>query len=360
MYRLAEAWLVKPITLAQAKTLGYAGSDKVVWYVEHWKPDTYKIQINDEQLTNTINGKTRPVGGDNPFGFVPLLYIPHIRIGSFLGMNNFDHLKGLVKELNLRFADYGDAVNDDSHATVAMRNAMAPKMVKIGTRDVVDLGTATGITGNEPDPDMFEVSSQRASATMKDLVGEIYAQFRRDAWIPAVADGEDEGSQRSGLTLATRFWPLGQHVSTERAFWTAGMDVFQSNILRMMAEIEEGGITKEHVALRMRQKWAPLLPRDREADVQEWVQRASADLGSLEHLIELTGDVEDIDEQMELIYAWKERIEDMMAKIAAKYAMKALEAQADADMELQEQEAETQVKVAKLTPAQPFGGGGAK
>jgi hypothetical protein len=317
MYRLAEAWIVKRISLIEAKQYGYDGEDPNPWWIERWRPDDYYIRINNQPIKK--NGKI--LGGKNPNGFIPISYIPHLRIGAFLGINAIDHLYGMVKELNLRFADYGDAVNDDSHAALALRNVQgAPRNIKIGTREVTDLGSAIGITGNEPEPMMWEVTKARASKAMADLVAEIYRQYRRDAYVPAVADGEDEGSQRSGMTLAIRFWPLGSHISTERVFWTAAMDVFQMQILKMAAKQKVGKITEEHTKFRMKQKWSPILPRDRETDVQEWVQRAAADLGSIEHLLELTGDIEDIDEQRKLILKWIEDVETIKAKVAKEFA----------------------------------------
>lgn len=321
MYRLSEAWFVKPILTQEARRWGYKGEDKVVWFIEHWLKDKYTLNLNDRPVTKILKGdEEHPLGGKNPWGVVPAVYIPHLRVGTFLGINAIDHLKGLVKEMNLRYGDYGDAVNDDSHSTTAMRNVQgSAKIKKVGSQDVVDLGTTQGITGNEPEPDMFEVRKTRASTAMQNLLQEIYGQYRRDAFIPAVADGEDEGSQRSAMTLAMRFWPLGSHVSTERLFWTPALDVFQNTLLRMMSARSIGEIKEEHTKMRMKQKWAPLLPRDREADVQEWVTRAAANLGSIEHLLELTGDIEDVQEEREAILKWIEDVKEIEAKLAAKY-----------------------------------------
>jgi hypothetical protein len=318
-YRLAEAWIIKPIGEIEAKKWGYTPEyDEDVFWIERITPETMRTQINDMVVRKQVGDTEHVLDGENPFGFVPAIYIPHIRQGSFYGVNAFDHLKGLVKEMNLRFGDYGDAVSDDAHSWIAMRNVSGSPQVKSVAKGlpVIDLQGTAGITGNEPEPDMFEIRKQRASTTMKDLVVEIYQQYRRDASIPAVADGEDEGSQRSGMTLAMRFWPLGSHVSTERYFWTSGMDVFQPMLLKMMAVKGIGKMTLEHTAMRIKQKWAPLLPRDREALVQEWVQRASANLGSIEHLLELTGDVEDVDEEKEKILAFIKEIKKIEAEFA--------------------------------------------
>lgn len=327
LFRLQEAWFVKPIGRATAIKYGYAAEESEYWFIEKWDEDEFSVWINDVKIKRHVDGEEKELGGENPYGFVPAIYIPHLRVGTFLGINAIDNLRGMVKEMNLRFGDYGDAVNDDSHVPLAMRNVTgSPKIVTIDKRNVIDLGSTVGITPNEPEPDLFapKGGGQRASASMKDLLQEIYLQYRRDAFIPAVADGEDEGSQRSGMTLAMRFWPLGSHVNTERYFWTAGLNIFQTNVLKMIAKIPdsvaETGITEAHTKMRMKQVWAPLLPRDRETDVQEWVQRVSANLGSIEHLLELTGDIEDIQEQRQQILDWLQAIAEIEANAAAKAA----------------------------------------
>lgn len=321
-FRLAEAWFVKEINAVQAREYGYTGGEETVWYVEKWDEETYSIYVDGVLATKRLgDGQEHPLTGENLWEFVPAVYIPHIRVGAFLGINTFDHLKGIVKELNLRFADFGDAVNDDSHAYVAMRNTQGSPTVKSIAQGIkaIDLGSPQNISGNEPEPDLFEIRKARASTAMKDLVSLIYDQYRRDSFVPPVAEGEDEGSQRSGLTLAMRFWPLTSHVGIERLFWTAGLDLFQPFLLKIMAIKKIGGITEAHTKMRMKQVWAPMMPRDREADVQEWVQRAQADLGSIEHLLTLTGDVENPEEVIKQMLEWKEALAKIEAEAMAKF-----------------------------------------
>lgn len=315
MNRLSEAWIIRQVPYQEAIKWGYTGDDSLIWMVEHWLPKTIRVWMNGKPVIKRFTDIDYVYGGENPFGFIPIQYIPHVRSGDFLGVNAIDHLKGLVKELNLRFADYGDAVNDDAHSYVAMRNVQgSPQMKTIAEGlKVVDLGSASNITSNEPEPDLFAVGKQRAGTAMRDLVDELTNEYRRESFVPAVAEGEDEGSQRSALTLATRFWPLTSHVGIERIFWSAGMDVFQTNLLKMMSIQNISGITESHTSMRMKQKWAPMLPRDREADVQEWVQRVSANLGSIKHLLELTGDVEDVDAEEEEILDWLEKLAKIQA-----------------------------------------------
>jgi len=362
-FRLAECWIVRQIDEKEAIRWGYEpSSGEELWYTEWWTREKYTCRINNKQVVKTVRGVEYPLSGKNPYGVIPIVYIPHIRDLDFLGTNAFDHLKGYIKELNLRYGDYGDATNDDAHPIVAIRDVAGSAQTKKVTSwlEVIDLGQTQGITGNERPPDMFEVRQQRASAAMHDLISSIWQQYLRDSLVSPVAYGEDEGSQRSGMTLAMRFWPLGSHASTERYFWTAGLDVFQPVILRMLYIKKLQEITETHINLRMKQVWAPLLPRDREADVQEWAQRAANYIGSPEHLLELAGDVEDIPEERARMLKWVEDLEEAKLKATAEQELTLQEAQAESDLEQTEVQGENQIKAADVQakafanrPAQP-------
>ncbi len=329
MYRLREGWIINTIPYDEAKKWGYTGYDDKPLFIEYWSGKKHVIRINKDEAhfpapIPDMNDGQNPLSGENPFGFVPIVYIPHIRIGEFYGTNAFDHLKGIVKEINLRFGDYGDAVNDDSHIPLGMRDVQGSPMVKkIGEGlSVIDLGSSSSIAGEGNPPDLFEIRKTRASSSMSNLLNELVNQYRRDSFVPAVAEGEDEGSQRSALTLATRFWPLTSHAGTERIFFSDGLNVFDNYLLKMMAAKNLYGINENHTKMRIKQSWAPMLPRDREAEVQEWALRSQENLGSIEHLLTLTRDVEDIAQQREDILKWMEDVETVKAEAQAKAAQK--------------------------------------
>lgn len=329
MYRLAEGWIVSNMSLDEARKWGYKGFDQNPTYVEYWNQKIRRAWVNKDEAVFPLpipdqDQEDYPLSGENPFGFVPMVYIPHLRIGTFKGQNAIDHLKGLVKELNSRFADFGDAVNDDSHKHIGMRNVNgAPEVRRIAEGlTVVDLGSAGNITGSEKDPDLFEIQSNRASAPMGTLLSELLDQYRRDSFVPAVAEGEDEGSQRSALTLATRFWPLTAHAGMERVYFSDGLDVFNNYLLRMMAKKEMGDINESHTQMRSKQSWAPMLPRDREAEIQEWAIRAQNKISSIEHLIEMTRDIDDPQEEREKIIDWFTEITEIEANAKAKAAQR--------------------------------------
>jgi len=350
-YNLLEAWIVRSISLVEAKLWGYTGDDPSVWYVEHWMPETYEVFIDGKPARR----QGWELGGENIWKFVPAVYIPHIRIGGFLGFNAYSHLVGMVKELNLRFGDLGDSVNDDSHPIIAVRNAGGALQVRRVNEwlEYVDLGTDPGLSSAERPPDMFEVNRARTSSAMTDLIDKIEGQYDRDSFVPPVAYGEDEGSQRSSLTLATRFWPLTSHTSIERYFWTPALNLLSQFMLRMMAIKSLNDITEEHSKLRIKQKWANQLPKDRAEDINEWQIRATSNLASVEHLIEMAGDVEDVDEERDMILKWVADLEEAKQKVIQKYALQLQQDQNEAAATQQKAQLETQEKVAK-TQADSF------
>jgi len=321
-YRLSEAWIVRIIDAQQARLLGYKPDmdEEEFYYTEHWTRDSYIVRVNDQVAISKLDGNPRRQEGANDFGFVPIVYIPHVRAGYFLGMNVIDNLIGQVKELNRVFGDYGDAVNDDSHPIIAFRNVTGNiVMTKITSwLEALNLGNTQNIVGSEPEPDMWEVRTPRASAAMQELIREVWSQYQRDSDVPPVAYGEDEGSQRSSLTLTTRFWPLISHTGIERYYWTSGLDIFQRYLLKIMEIKKLAEITAKHAAFRMKHRWAPQLPRDREVDVQEWVARTGSDLGSVDLMLELAGDVEDVEFEKKRMLEWKKKLGEIQTEIAVK------------------------------------------
>ena len=322
MWRLQEAWVVKPITHTEALSMGVTIADSVdPWLIEHYTERTYEVWVNDQPARYIKGEIDRPLSGINEWGFIPIVYIPHIRITGFYGDNLIDAVTGLVKEINLRVADFGDAVSVDSHSYLGMRNVNgAPKVDQLAPGlYVVNVGSTPNITGQDAQPDIFELRKPSASAPMENLVTMLYDFFRRLAFIPAVVDGEDEGSQRSGLTLAMRMISLTAHTDTERIFWTSGIILLNRMALRMLAIKGENGITIEHATLRQKLEWSPVLPRDRETIVSEAVSLVGAKLGSPERLLELLG-VDDVDAEKKLIQKFWEWVAETEAKFAPKPA----------------------------------------
>ena len=307
-WRLREAWIIKEITTSDAIAYGYKpkqGEDKF-YYTEHWTKKEYEIMVNG--ITVKFPDSDLPQKGINPFGVVPIVYIPHIRVSGFIGDSIItDTVKGVIKELNLRMADIGDAVSDDAHGYVAVRHIRGSiQTVNVGDgRPVLNLGGGTGI-GNEASPDMFSINTKSASEPMTKFASDLYQIYRREVNHPAVADGEDEGSQRSSLTLSVRMAPLVSEADMERTFFSVGMSEFARILLIMMADKGLESITKEMIDTPFIVQWLSMLPRDREALTNEAAVRSKNKLGSQEHLMGLFGDIQNVEEEMEKIADEKE------------------------------------------------------
>jgi hypothetical protein len=310
-WRLSEAWIVSEINNATSEDYGIKlEPDEKAFMMEYWSKTRHWIQINGRTATKLFGTDRHEFDEENPYGFVPVVYIPHIRVGKFWGESVITNVIGLVEELNLRMADYGDAISDDSHKYTAMRNVNgSPTIVKLSNGlNVINLGSSqTGLTGQGDQPDIFEVNKGSASQPMSDLTEKLFSQIRRDSFTPPIADGEDEGSQRSSLTLNVRFWPLTSHINIERVNWGVGLNLLHWMALKMMATNDLAGITDDHVkSVKLRCGWNPVLPKDREELITEVTNRSAQSLGSPQHLLEMLGDVEDPEEEMKLILAWLE------------------------------------------------------
>jgi len=300
---LREGWIVRQITKDEAKSYGYKPklNENNFWYIEHWTRSKYKIMVNG-QVVN-IGESDQKAEGANPFGFVPMVYIPHMRVSGFLGDPIISEAaKGIIREMNLRFADMGDGISEDSHVLTAMRNVRGTaKPVDIAGRTVIDLGSTHGLSPNETPPDLFAVKTQSVSEPMIKFTQELEVLYRREVNHPAVADGEDEGSQRSSLTLTTRMWPLVNEAEFERVFWSIGLTILSKMLMSMSILKGVGNFTQKMLDADFIVQWQPMLPRDRESLVQEAVMRESANLASNTHLMQLFGDIQDPEAELKQI-----------------------------------------------------------
>lgn len=309
-WNLREGWVVREIDEFTARSYAYEpkGNENKFWYIEHWTENEYEIMINGNTLKFDSG---QPQKGRHGWGMVPMVYIPHIRITGFLGEGIItETVRGLIKELNLRWADVGDAVNDDSHSYVAVRQIRGTvQTINVGDgRPILDLGSSSGMA-NDPQPDMFSVATKSISEPMLKLGGELYKIYRRETNHPAVADGEDEGSQRSALTLATRMAPLVSEAEMERLFLTVGFTHLAKIVLTIMTDKKLNEITKEDIEIPLITQWQSMLPKDREALVQEAAVRSKNKLGSQKHIMGLFGDINNPDEEQAII---DEEVEELM------------------------------------------------
>lgn len=315
--QIAEAWLFLFISAEEAyhRYKYQARNDNIVLlYREHWTPRRMEIYIEDKRVRNEAN----------PYGFVPFVYIPRLRETGFWGRSLIEDLIGLARELNLRFADFGDAVHDDASSVLAMRNTTSPRRRNIDGLDVYDLGLNQGV-GQSAEPDLWDVkrsASAKASQAMENNVDKLWTFMLRLAEVPPVAFGEDEGSQRSALTLETRFWPLTARADDQRRYWETMLRRLTEMTLRMIEQKQNviseewhppSGWRSSDIAFR----WNEQLPRDIETVVKNLAVRAQNNLGSPETLLAALPDVDNPAEEVAAIKDWLSFLASLKAKARA-------------------------------------------
>lgn len=316
-YNLLEAYVVYRIPAHVAKEqYGAKGvSDGWVIYVEHWTRHNYSVYIDGQPLTSSYTGVLQTYSKlKNPFGFVPFVYVPHLREGNFYGASIVDDMRGLAKEYNSRMADLGDAIRDSVHreryASNITGNAKPLNLDRDKGITAINLGVSNPAIKAEPkvwteDPPML-------SDGLTNMPAQVWTQLMREGSVSDVSFGEDEGSQRSGMTLLLRMWPTISHARAERIFMAEGLNQVAKYILAIATikrkEIKVPIIVPDdfYHRIQISQDWLPMVPRDRETVVNEVVLRVQAGLMSPEHALEVLGDVPYIQEELKRIKDWME------------------------------------------------------
>ncbi len=309
------------------------GSSKEAVYHEYWTRDTYLIEIDGKVVLS--GGEEQK--GENPFGVVPFVYIPHEREGNHMyGVPVMHQTEGMVTELNARMADVGDGVRLGVHRKTWARNLQKqPGKVRIDDELVaIDLGGS--FPGGNP-PEVGVIDPPDIPTETAPYLDSLDTNLNKAQFTPDVAYGIDEGSQRSGLTLSFRFWPMSSHIGTERSFWTTGLNVVAEYILRIAAAykvrggLEAYAITEDDFNKSLRQDWFPMLPRDEEQEEASRLQRKNAGLLSQQTALEQQDDIDEPKRELRLIAAEQKQEDKRQAALAKATAEEASQSVANKD-----------------------------
>lgn len=312
-YDLLEAWVIYRVdpAVAHAQWGIDTGGLRPAIYVEHWTKDYYEASINGKPLEASYDGvRVSYDRQENPFGFVPFVYIPRVREGSYYGSSLVPDIAGLALEFNSRAADEGDAMRRTVHQKYWGRNIhgdIKERRLDAAGNTFLDLGPTNPVWESDPtieplDPPEWDPSYSKHKEFL-------WGQLMREANLGPIAFGEDEGSQRSALTLAFRMWPSTIIAKAQRTFWTDGLIQVARYVL-LMAAIKGIEVDSQRVPADFDKKfsitpqWLPMIPRDREALVNEMILRLQAGAVPIEKALEAFADVPDIQEAMQQIMRW--------------------------------------------------------
>lgn len=268
---LIEATVVERITPEAAKRIYGVTVEADAIRVETWTKTTYRNEINGKVVSQ--------YSGTNKWNKVPFVYIPRLRSDGYFGESLTDDIMGAQDELNMRVADVGDWITYGAHPLKygynLPRDIDDPKKFPFAPDALWDLGKT--LPGQEP-PHLALLEAENPIPEGAHRHIEFVLDWaRHGGYSPAIAFGEDEGSQRSGVTLVIRMWPLTRAVKRSRNYLSGGI----ANVLDLIVRVAEPFLQDSKDVMStfrdsiVHPNFAPILPRDRAEIVNEVVQRSS-------------------------------------------------------------------------------------
>ena len=275
-----EVYVMQYITGDEARQRYHVDPHNMPWvlYTEHWTLDKYEILVADQ--VPPLEG----MQGDNPYGLVPFVYIPHLtRAGGLYGQSHVPSLISLVEELNYRMADRGDGVRNSMFNRMFGRNlpTNGVKFVSLDPQDktsnkeaIINIGNEVAGMSGKPEVFYVESSASKGAQISRDFTSDLMDMIYSDSDTPSIMFGPNvEGSQPSGDARDLEFWPCLQHQRAERAQTQEGFNIINNMLLKMMCIDGVGDVTEDMCCLEPRVQWGYPLPKRRDLKVQEIVQR---------------------------------------------------------------------------------------
>lgn len=254
--------------------------DPVV-YAEKWTRDTRTVMVHDREIL---------VSNVNPLGFIPHIYVPRIRTPDnygYFGLSLLTDVMGIQDEVNLRAADIGDGVGYSSHPIRWVVNYTGKDKLEVGADSLWDLGISLG--GRTPAAGVLDTRTNYKEGM--EFVKDIESFGRQASYLPPIAFGEDEGSQRSSLTLLVRYQPLTMEVERQRRFLGQGLREWAKKTLTLAARhgVKSGFNERDVLSHIITPHFSPVLPRSVEDLVNQWNIRIEGGFGTPEEAYEDLG-----------------------------------------------------------------------
>ncbi len=305
-----EVYVMQYITGDEARQRYQVDPHSMPWvlYIEHWTNDQYEITVADQ--VPPLDG----MKGDNPYGFVPFVYIPHItRAGGLYGQSHVPSLVSMTEELNYRMADRGDGVRNSMFNRLFGRNipktGITPTVIgdsKNTDNKEMILNIGNEVAGMSGKPEVFTVESSatKGAQISREFIEDLMDMIYSDSDTPSIMFGPNiSGSQPSGDARELEFWPYTQHQGIERAMTQIGYNMINKMLLRMMCIDKVGGATEAMCSLEPRVQWGYPLPKRRDLKVQEVVSRRTVDppIMSIPNALRQLSEGENIAEEQHLI-----------------------------------------------------------
>ncbi len=328
MDRIEEAVISYPIHRAEAQKLfGTPGTTDrnfrnafqpmigMAIYWEYWTPMKYEIWIDEECVLDAVNPyvQINTSGPDGlPLiipGIVPFVHVPNLRAGpEFYGYGDTEGVQLLQDELNRKMADQGDIINNYAHPITVVNGFYGDTdELPVGPDAVWDLGrdgTAKLLTWEGTPPE-----------TQK-YIENILQMLIDTSSMSTVAFGRHKGTQQAGIALAIEMLPITERAAWKRNIWSTKLrQLIRYSILIEERKGKDIGFTyKDLLNHWVQPKWAPILPRDRLALVNENIALVNNHLRTIERALEDLNE-EHPDDQSKAILAEIKKLVEMGVKM---------------------------------------------
>lgn len=239
---------------------------------EHWTPWEYNLMVDDQLVSNGPNpyAPIPRAGEPQAPAWLPFIHVPNLAMnGEYFGFGDAEPIFEIQDELNMRIADFGDIINYHAHPITLVKNYFGR---------VEDLRTGPDVVwdmGREGEAGYLEWSGNIPG--VMDYLNLLMTVLFDTASLTGVAFGRSEQSQASGSALIVQMLPIVEVVRRKRATWGPRLRTLATNIL----ELEAMSMTSQDFKkiykfspedignFEILPKWAPILPRDRAAVVNE-------------------------------------------------------------------------------------------
>lgn len=273
---LIEAYLVTAMTKDQAKIMyNMDFNQDVIYRVEKWNKKFSENWIGDRKL----NQYSTP----NPWGIVPFVYIPRVRLSNWFGDALTGDVIDVQNDLNMRVADMSDAINYNAHPTrwgMNLSREFDERNFPVGSNSMWNLGRT--VSANfEPKVGILEAQHAVKPEVFEYIKFE-YDWARTSVFAPPIAFGEDQGGgQRSGVTLEIRMWPLIKSIRRSRNYMTTGLNRAMKITAAILEQKQFDDVPVKAIKAirdgRIMPVYFPILPQEQQKIVDEVVKLRSLD-----------------------------------------------------------------------------------
>jgi hypothetical protein len=260
-------------------------------YWEWWTDAEVQIYVDSQLVRHDPN----PFSTAHLPGLIPFIHIPGVRAGGeFYGTSDIEPVLELQDELNRKMADSSDIVGYSAHPIVLVRKYFGKVGdLPVGPDAVWDMGRdgeAEYLSGTKPPVDI-NVYIERLMQTIQDLT-----------FLPKTAYGHTDETERSAISLAMKMLPTTNRVTWKRLLWASRLRTYA----HMAARLEEihGDLPFNRaylIKVTLEPQFAPILPKDRAAQVVENVSLVTNGMRSTPRALEDLGEAH-IDDEVEAIF----------------------------------------------------------